>query len=172
MKCEVYTDADEIHFILNGDKKAVVKPETGIAYADILYEKGELVAVSYKNGQEVKKSALKTVGDACKIKINPEKTEFFADNRDLCYFEIFIQDSDGNRVPNAKNELVCECEGGELLCIFSGDPANEDQYGSDKCHAFEGRAIAVVRAKEKKEITVRVLSDGLVPDSVVVNSVC
>jgi hypothetical protein len=52
-------------------------------------------------------------------------------------------------------------EGGSLLGIFSGDPANDDQYGSPVCHAFEGRAVAIVRTKTPGEVTLTVIADGL-----------
>ena len=166
VKVEVYTDADEIKFILNGKDIASATPIDGIATADINYEKGTLTAVSYKNGKEIKTSSLTTVGKTEKIKIIAEKSEFTADNRDLCYFEIYLTDKNGNRVPYAENELFCSCDGGELMCIFSGNPANEDEYTTNKCHAFEGRAIAVIRTKTPGNIKITVESKNLKGDSV------
>ncbi|MGN1127452.1 MAG: hypothetical protein ACI4T6_00695, partial [Candidatus Flemingiibacterium sp.] len=55
----------------------------------------------------------------------------------------------------------CIVDGGELMGIFSGDPCNEDQYGSNICHAFEGRAVAIVRASKPGDVTVIVGSEGL-----------
>ena len=166
VKVEVYTDADEIQFFLNGNNVASAKPVDGIATTDIIYEKGTLTAVSYKNGKEIKSSSLNTVDKPQKIKLVPVKTQFIADNRDLCYFEIFITDKNGNRVPHAENELSCTCSGGDLMCIFSGNPKNEDNYTSNKCHAFEGRSIAVIRAKTPGNITITVEGENLESDSV------
>jgi len=45
--------------------------------------------------------------------------------------------------------------------IFSGDPCNEDQYGSDMCHAFEGRALAVIRTDQPGEIRITVSAPTL-----------
>ena len=45
--------------------------------------------------------------------------------------------------------------------IFSGDPKNEDQYCSDTCHAFYGRAAAVVRTKTPGTVKVTVGGEGL-----------
>lgn len=170
VKAEVYTDAEEIRFLLNGREVAAAKPVDGIASADILYEKGELTAVSYKNGKALKTSSLRTVGAPEKLRVVPEKTHFTADNRDLCYFEITVQDANGDRVPDADNELICACSGGELLAVFSGDPKNEDQYTSDRCHAFCGRAVAVVRAKQAGEVVLTVRGEGLQPDSACVQA--
>lgn len=45
--------------------------------------------------------------------------------------------------------------------IFSGNPKNEDQYGSNKCHAFYGKAVAVVRCGYECELEIYVKSNGL-----------
>ena len=161
VKTEVYTDADEIEFILNGKSVGTAKTEYGIATLDILYEPGELSAVSYKNGKEIKRFSVHTVGEASQIVVVPEKEELTADNRDLCYFDIFVADENGERVPYASDELTCICDGGELIAIFSGNPCNEDEYGSDKCHAFDGRAVAVVRTDKKGEVKIVVGSGNL-----------
>ena len=170
VKTEVYTDADEILFILNGKEVGTAKQEAGIASLDIPYEKGELTAVSYKGGKVVKTSSLHTVGAPYKVNIVPEKTEFTADNRDLCYFDLYVSDENGDRIPFAQNELECTCDGGELMCVFSGNPANEDCYTSEKCHAFEGRAVAVVRAKEPGNVTFTVSGERLKGDCVTVTA--
>ena len=170
VKCEVYTDADEIEWIINGRKLGKSIPQKAIATFDIPYEKGELVAVAYKNGKECGRSALKTVEKAALVKILPEKTEINADNRDLCYLNILITDNNGDRVPDAKYEITCTVSGGELMGVFSGDPCNEDRYGSGKCHTFYGRALAVVRSDKAGTVTVNVGSDGLLSETVNITS--
>ena len=105
-----------------------------------------------------------------KVKIVPEKTEFTDDNRDLCYFDLYVSDENGDRIPYAQNELVCKCDGGELMCVFSGNPANEDRYTSEKCHAFEGRAVAVVRATEAGNVIFSVSGEKLKGDCVAVTA--
>ena len=51
--------------------------------------------------------------------------------------------------------------GGELLGVFSGDPCNEDQYTSNRCHAFKGRALAIVRTKNPGAVGVKIYCEGL-----------
>ncbi len=161
VKCEVYTDADEIEFILNGKSLGRVKPELAIATMDVNYERGELVSVAYKGGVEVGRSKLATVGAPAKLVLTPETTELDADGRDLCYIDVFVTDENGARIPDSKVELTCEVEGGELAGFASGDPKNEDRYGSNICHAFEGRAIAIVRTKSVGDVKLTVKSAGL-----------
>lgn len=161
VRCEVYTDADEIEWILNRKSLGRSTPHKAIAFLDIPYEKGELVTVAYKNNEECGRSSLRTVGAASAIKINPEKTTIAADNRDLCYLNITVTDENGNRVPDASHEIKCSVDKGELLGIFSGNPCNEDQYGSNTCHAFYGRALAIVRTNQKGIIRVKISGEKL-----------
>ena len=110
------------------------------------------------------------MGTPTQVKIVPERTDFAADNRDLCYFDLYVCDENGDRIPYAQDELTCICGGGELMGIFSGDPANGDAYTSEKCHAFDGRAVAVVRAKNPGDITLTVHGKNLKEDCVTVTA--
>ena len=161
VKVDVYTTADEIEFALNGKTVGSAKPQKGIATIEIPYEKGELTATSFKDGKKLKSFSLRTTGEEYAVRVVSEKDEIIGDNRDLCYFDISIVDKDGNVVTESKRELKCEVFGGEFMGIFSGDPKNEDSYGSDKCHAFGGRAVAIARCEIGKKLTVRVTSEGL-----------
>jgi len=161
VKCEVYTDADEIVWFLNGQKLGSSKPEKAIAVMDVPYEKGELSVIAYKNGVECGRSCLRTTGEAAAVRVEAETKQIKADKRDLCYFDITVTDSSGERVSFAGNELQCFVEGGRLLGIFSGDPCNEDAYGSDICHAFEGRAVAIVSTDRAGEVKITVGGQGL-----------
>ena len=161
VKCDVYTMADEIAWYVNGREVGRSVPVKAIATMDIPYEKGEISVIAYKNGAECGRSSLHTVGTASRIAVTPETDSLKADNRDLCYFDISIVDMNGERIPDAKTPLRCLVTGGTLLGVFSGDPANEDQYGSDACHAFEGRAVAIVRTDRPGKVNVMVLSEDL-----------
>ncbi len=161
VKVEVYTDAEEVVFRLNGREAGRVKVEKNVAALKIPYERGELTAEAISAGHVCGKTGLRTVGAPVRIQVRAEKETIAADRRDLCYFDISVLDEEGSRVPEAKNELVCQVEGGELMGIFSADPANEDQYTSDRCHAFEGRAMAIVRTNTPGGIAVTVRSEGL-----------
>ena len=164
VKCDVYTMADEIVWLVNGREVGRSTPVKAIATLDIPYEKGTIEAVAYQNGIECGRSSLHTVGTAANLSVVPETNTLKADNRDLCYFDITITDENGDRIPDAKNQLRCLVTGGTLMGVFSGDPANDDQYGSDTCHAYEGRAVAIVRANRPGTVKVLVLSDGLASD--------
>ncbi len=161
VKCEAYTTADEVEWFLNGKLLGTTKPEKAIATIDIPYAKGELKAVAkYSDGTRTE-ATLKTAGAPTKLLITPETKEILADNRDLCYFDIAITDDNGEVITASKAELTATVTGGELLGIFSGDPANTDEFTSPVCHAYEGRAVAIVRTKEPGEVVISITSPAL-----------
>jgi beta-galactosidase len=161
VKCDVYTDADEIVFTLNGREVGKATPTGCIATLTIPYERGSLTADAYKDGTLVGTHTLETTTAPACIQLRAEQTSIKADRRDLAYFRIAITDIEGRLVPEYAGELSCTVTGGELLGIYSGDPANEDDYGSPKCHAFEGCALAVVRAAWPGEVKLTVFAEGL-----------
>lgn len=171
VKVDVYTDADEVQFELNGKVIGAVKTTENVATIDIPYEKGELKAISYRDGKMIKTSSLHTVGKAENVMVVPETDTLKADNRDLCYFDITITDSNGDRVPYAENEVFASVSGGELMCIFGGNPANDDDYASNICHTFYGRCVAVVRTKTPGDVEITVISENLKTGKAKVKSV-
>ena len=170
VKAEIYTLCDEVVWYLNGREVARSVPEKAIASAVILYERGTLEAVLYKEGRVYARASVHTVGNAQKLHVYAEKSTICADNRDLCYLPISIADANGDRVADSQAALHCFVSGGELMGIFSGNPQSPDHYTSPDCHAFEGRAVAIVRAKEAGTVTVTVTSDGLSAASVTVKA--
>ncbi len=168
VKCETYTTAAEVEWFLNGESIGITKPEKAIASIDIPYAKGEIKAkAKYADGTTTIAS-LKTTAASAVISVIPERSDFTADNRDLCYLDIAILDNNGEVIADSMAELTAEITGGELMGIFSGDPANLDEFTSPKCHAFEGRAVAVIRAKEPGSVKVSIRSEGLKEGSLVI----
>ncbi|MBE5734777.1 MAG: glycoside hydrolase family 2 protein [Clostridiales bacterium] len=159
---ETYIIADKVEWLINGKKVGECVPEKAIARFNTVYEKGEITAVAYRNGKEFSRYTLHTNGSPYAVKVVPEKADFNADNRDLCYFDLSIVDKNGRLVALSDNQISAQVSGGELLCVFSGDPCNEDDYTSNTCHVFKGRALAVVRAKDKGKVKISVSANGLI----------
>lgn len=169
IKAETYTSADKVEWFVNGKKVGESVPVKNIASIETIYNAGEISVVSYINNEKIASYTLKTAGKACHINLSSSNDTIVADNRNLCYIDIVIADKDGIVCPNAENELTCAVSGGELLGIYGANPANEDDFTSNKCHAFKGRALAVIRAKKAGVARVTVYSDGLVGSTYLVN---
>ncbi len=166
--CEVYTLADRVQWYLNGRLLGESVPQKAIAYFDIPYEKGTVSVKTYKNGELIGESRLSTVGPAAGLKLEPETGCILPDGRSIAYIDITEVDAEGNRIADSSAEVSCEVSGGELICVFSGQPANEDDYTSNSCHLYHGRAVAVVKSKTTGEIKVSVTAkDGKTADCTV-----
>ena len=161
IEVETYTDAERVEWYINGNKAGESVPLKGIASLVTIYEKGSITAVTYKGNNETGRYTLYTTDEASVIDVLPERTEFKADNRDLCYFNIKVQDREGRVVTSAEHKLNCIVQNGELLGIFSGNPANDDKYTSDTCHAYKGCAVAVVRTNKSGVVKINVYSENL-----------
>jgi len=170
VKVETYTSADEILWLVNGREVGRTKPVKAIATLDTVYEPGEITAVAYKRGEEISRYTLETTGAVSRISLRANKDVMLADRRDLCYIDIDLTDVGGRTVTDAENELTCSVTGGELMGIYSANPACEDQYTSPKCHAFKGRALAVIRTDKPGTVSVTVHSQALAGASVTVTA--
>lgn len=161
VKTQIYSTADEVIFYLNGEKVGSTVPKKGIAEVEIPYKKGIISAVTIKNGKKETEFSLSTTSAPYKIKIIPEKERMLADNRDLCYYDIYIVDECDRIVENAEIEIKCEVINAELMGFFSGNPKSFDQFGSDICHTYKGKAVAIIRCKNAGNPGICVCADGL-----------
>lgn len=161
VKTDVYTTADEVVFYLGEKEVARAVPEKAIATAYIPYQPVKLTAAAFRNGKEECRFSLCPVNKAHGLTITPDKDSIRADNRDLCYFDISVTDRDGNPVTDGEHEISVTVYGAELIGVYGANPCNEDMYGTDKCHTFEGKALAVVKAASPDYVRVFVSSCGL-----------
>ncbi|MBQ9116450.1 MAG: hypothetical protein IJY04_05455, partial [Clostridia bacterium] len=98
------------------------------------------------------------------------KDRIVCNGRDIAFFPISVLDAEGRLVTEGAHELRCSVTGGELLCLYSGNPCNEDDYTQKICHTFEGRALAAVRTKTPGTVTITVYSDTLAADTVSISA--
>ena len=166
----VYSKADEAEVFVNGQsigRKPVSKdgyyPNT--VRFETTYQPGEVIAVSYKDGQEVSRAGLVTTGSAQKIRVTPEKSVMAADGHDLIYVNIEITDRDGRVVPDAAVALSADVSGaGRLAGFGSANPITEEDYTDSKAISYRGRALLIVRAGyESGTCSVEICAEGLEP---------
>lgn len=160
--CELYSRADRVDWFLNG---TLITSSTPVEYKHkitVPYQPGTLEAVAFSKDTEIGRTALQTVAQAARVMLSlEENTPLKADGRDLAYINVEITDRFGRRIPDSKAALHVSSLGGECLGIFSGDPKNEDVYTTPDCHAFEGRALIIMKASKPEKISVTVSSPNL-----------
>jgi beta-galactosidase len=163
----VYTSGDEAELFLNGKSLGRKKKENfqyRIRWDDVIYQPGELRVVAYKNGKEWAADTVKTTGEPSKILLKPDRSTIAADGHDLSFVTLVVADREGLDVPRSKNLIHFEISGpGEIIATDNGDPTDMVQFSSKERKAFNGMALAIVKATRDKsgKIIVKAKSDGL-----------
>jgi beta-galactosidase len=193
----VYTSGDEAELFLNGKslgrKKKIFEGEPNqpngqpfmvgglqlngqvayrIRWDDVVYQPGELKVVAYKNGKEWATDTVKTSGPAARLALRPDRATIAGDGLDLSFVTLTVQDKDGLMVPRAKNPITFDISGpGEIVATDNGDAADLVGFTSHERKAFNGLALAIVKAKRGQSgaITLTAKSDGLTTTAITIN---
>jgi beta-galactosidase len=163
----VYTSGDEAELFLNGKslgRKKKAQFEYRLRWDDVTYESGELKVVAYKGGKQWATDSVKTAGAAAKLLLTPDRSTIANDGNDLSFITLTVADKKAQIVPRSMNPIHFEISGpGEIVATDNGDPTDMTAFPSTDRKAFNGLALAIVRAKrgQKGEIVVIAKSDGL-----------
>ena len=172
VQLEIYCTDHEVELLLNGKslgRKPAGKENKYKAFFETEYEPGELAAVGYdENGRETSKTVLRTPKEPAQIRLTPDRTVLGNGVGDLCYIMAELVDRDGNVVFHAENDLFFSaCGAGTLIAVANSNPVSEEMYVGNQRKAYEGRALAVVRADAASgEIVLTAMADGLPAASV------
>lgn len=153
-KAVVYSSAKEVELFVNGislGKKPCGKPCDYTAEYDVVYNKGEITAVSFSDGKEISRRSYKTAGKPCKLVVETDKTELSADGNSLAYVSACIADENGNFVPCSEKKCTAKAEGEIMLAAFgSANPATEENYTIGEFTTYRGKILAIVRSGYKR----------------------
>ena len=175
----VCSNAPKIELFYNGDSVGTydIDHEHGKQLTGnfrIPYQKGELKALAYdENGNVIAEDVQCSFGDAAGFRMDPDKTEVYADGEDLIYLEISAVDEKGIFCANANNRVnVCVEGEGRLLGLDNGDSTDFDQYKGTSRRLFSGKMLAVLASSGKPgEIKVTLTSPGILDCSISLLSV-
>ena len=171
---DVYSDADEVELVVNGRSlgRATVGAEKAfLARFEVSYESGELIAVSYAGGQEQARTSLRTAHAPLQLAAASDRDAICADDTDLGYISITLQDDEGNLANHRDRVVSVEVSGaGVLAGLGTGRPRTEESFGASACTTFDGRALAIVRPTGSGPIDIRISADGCEPARVTVHA--
>ena len=163
----VYTSGDEAELFLNGKslgKKQKEKFQYRIRWDDVVYEPGEVRVVAYKDGKRWATDSIKTTGPATQLQLKPDRDVIVGDGHDLSFVTVTVADKDGLMVPRSKNPIHFDVTGpGTLVATDNGDATDLNIFSSPDRRAFNGLALAIVKAKRGQPgaITITARSEGL-----------
>ena len=171
----VFTSGDEAELFLNGQslgKKKKAPYQYRIRWDDVKYQAGELTVVSYKNGQHWASKTIKTTGPAAALELSADREIITADGLDLSFITVKVVDNSGLAVPTSQHQLTFSIAGaGEIVATDNGDPTNLVSFNSLTRDAFNGLALAIIKAKpnETGAITLTVSANKLRTASITIN---
>jgi beta-galactosidase len=163
----VYTSGDEAELFLNGrslGRKRRGPRDYRLRWDDVVYEPGELRVVAYRDGQGWATDEVATTGPPARVELSVDRDTIRADGRDLAFVTATIVDAEGRPVPRSENRLRFSLSApGEIVATDNGDPTSHEPFQQSTRNAFNGMALAIVRATpgEAGSIRVRVESDDL-----------
>jgi beta-galactosidase len=147
----VYTTGDRVELRLNGrtlDSKPVAAADRKRIEFTAPYEPGTLEAVAFRDGKEIARKQLATVGAPAAIRLTPERSKGGATRGDVSYVAVEIVDSQGRIVPDAATSIQLSLSGpAELIAFGSANPVAVGSLQSPTAQTWNGRALAIVRGK-------------------------
>ncbi|PGH16429.1 hypothetical protein AJ79_01760 [Helicocarpus griseus UAMH5409] len=161
----VFSAADEAELFLNGVSQGRQTKEASnyrFRWDDIVYRPGELLVTTYKDGEEWANSTVRTTGEAGQLRLTADRTDIRADGNDLSFVTLEVLDNEGNLVPSADNTTMFSLSGpGEIVATDNGDPADMVSFATTERKAFNGYALAIVRAKVDSSGTIILRATGM-----------
>ena len=166
-----FTSADEAELFVNGQSQGRQKrgPFTyRFRWDYVVYQPGDVKVVTWKKGEPWATETISTRGAPAALAVTADRPRIAADGRDLAFVTARVTDSAGGTAPRASNAVRFTVTGpGELVATDNGDPTSFVAFPSAIRPAFNGLALAIVRARpgSKGQITVRAEAEGLTADS-------
>lgn len=168
----VFGVGDRFKLFVNGAEAGSGELNEFRGKADIVYTPGELKLVTYSGTEQTGSYSMTTAQGAVHLSLKADRTEIKADDTDLCYVEVTLEDASGV-VNNTVNPLVrASVSGaGELLGFGSSEPKGTERFRAGEYTARDGRLLAVLRPNAPGEITLTVQAEGYAPASITVKAV-
>jgi beta-galactosidase len=160
-----YNNADEVELFLNGKSLGVKKKEKDDLHVSwrVIYEPGELTAISRKDGKEVLTRKIQTTGEPVAIRLTADRSNIIATGKDLSFITAEVLDKDGNVVPTAGNLIRFSVEGPALIAgTDNGDPTDITSLKRPERRLFNGKCLVVIQGKkEQGTIKVKAVAEGM-----------
>lgn len=147
----IFSAADEAELFVNGESQGRLKKESfkyRFRWDQVVYQPGELHVVTYKHGSEWANATVRTTTTATKLRLTADRSTIQGDGYDLSFITCEVLDSRGDVVPNANHAISFSISGvGEIVATDNGDPTDMTAFPSKDRKAFNGLALAIVKAK-------------------------
>ncbi len=170
-----FNQADRVELYLN-DRKIGEQSEDpdryDLVFKGVEFDPGKLEAVSYLGNKKVISRAVHTAERAYRIKLMAETSIAKNGSDELFFVQAFIVDQYDTIVPDAADEIEFMTDSANTTVIVTdnGNTADLTSFQSTARRAFNGKALVMIKSKEKGKIILRAKSKGLLADEVVLMS--
>jgi beta-galactosidase len=169
---EVYSNCPDVELWLNGTSlgsKARSADDAPRAWS-VAFAPGVLRAVC--GGAKKAEETLTTAGAAERIMLVPEASHVGDAFDDVVRVRAVVVDAKGVRVPRSRPELHFTVSGaGAIVAVDNGDLVSHESFQGRARAAFDGMAVAYVRATAKAgQMRVTASADGLKSGTALVNA--
>lgn len=171
----VFSSGDEAELFVNGKSQGRIRKKTERTPYDyrfrwdyVIYEPGEVSVITYCDSKEWARASVKTAGPSAALQATPDRVRIIGDGKDLSFVTVRVVDRNHDLSPRANDRIRFTIEGpGEIVVTDNGDPTDMQAFRSTTRKAFNGLALAIVRAKpgQSGRVTVTAMAEGLEPAS-------
>ncbi|WP_304196764.1 glycoside hydrolase family 2 TIM barrel-domain containing protein [Flavobacterium alvei] len=164
-KVNVYSNCDEVELFLN-DKSlgSLPKPaDDSPREWNVTFEAGTIKAIGKNNGKIVAQEEQTSAGKPAKIILTKSIPTLANNWDDVAFITATIVDEKGIRCANADNQIKFTItDAGKIIAVDNGNIINHDGYQGPATRAYQGKAIAIVKAtKDSGTISIKAESEGL-----------
>jgi beta-galactosidase len=140
-----------------------VQPTTGDLHLtwDVPYAPGTLRAVGTRDGRPCATAETRTAGPAASLRLTADRDTISTSRGDVAHFRVEILDANGVLVPRADARVRFDVAGGQLVATDNGNLRDLEPFKLAERRAFNGLALAIVRAGAPGRLRVTASADGL-----------
>ena len=174
MHVEVYSDAEEVELLLDGESVGRERVGSDVAFRadfELVYAPGTLTAVSYTEGAETGRCELSTATGETVLSVEADRHQLNKGSTDLAFIDIVLTDQRGVFYTGRDRVVEVTVDGPGVLQAFgSADLKSEESFSAQRRMTCDGRALAVVRPTGVGRVTVTVRADGCAASTVTLES--
>ena len=160
-----YNQADEVELLVNGvslGRKAKEGDKLHVKWT-VPYEAGNITAVAYQQGIEMRRTTRYTTGPATRLLVRNTQDTLAANTDELAFLEVIAVDAKNNEVPDFNEWVDVEIQGkGNVVAMDNGCPTDLTSFQSLRRKAYNGKLLVVVKGqRDVGKIIVHVHSEAL-----------
>jgi hypothetical protein len=168
------TNCPVVDLYRNGELVETLTAEVerqGWRLVELDFQPGTLEAVGRDGERELCRFSLRTVGPAQRVLLQSDTTQLTADGHDIAHVIFSIVDENGVRVPDAQHDVEFKVEGPvSILGIDNGRIDGAVVYHDNRCEAYRGRGLAVLRSRRQPgQATITASAEKLEPAKIVLH---